>query len=100
MKKQIFSLIACVSMDLVACNNDSDTTASGDSVSTTTTSTSTPTTDYAAIADSFQRNSDAGKYMDGLAGKPIKISVDRASGRKMNAETNEQIDRYIYADNS
>jgi hypothetical protein len=51
------------------------------------------------MADEFQRNSDAGKYRDVRTGKPIKISVDRTTGKKQNTETNEPVTRYIYTDN-
>jgi hypothetical protein len=52
------------------------------------------------MADEFQRNSDAGKYKDVRTGEPLKISVDRTSGKKLNAETNEPVTRYIYVDNN
>lgn len=99
MKKQIFSFIAVLSLGVVACNNDADTTATTDTM-TTTTGTTTATGDYAAMADEFDRNSEAGKYMDVETGKPIKISVDKTTGKKMNAETKEPVTRYIYVDNS
>ena len=100
MKKKIFSLIAVLSLGFVACNNDADTTAEGDTTTTNTTAgTITTTGDYSAMADEFQKNSEAGKYRDAKTGKQISISVDRSTGAKMNATTNEPLTRYIYIDN-
>ncbi len=38
--------------------------------------------------------------MDAKTGKPIKISVDRTTGKKINAENNEPVTRYILVDNN
>jgi hypothetical protein len=105
MKKLIFSLITFLSLGFIACNNDSTTSETTDSTTTTTTtttdaSTTTSSSDYTAMADEFQRNSDAGKYMDVKTGKPIKISVDKTTGKKINLTTNEPVTRYIYVDNN
>ena len=101
MKKQIFSFIVVLSAGLFACNSDGDTGATTDTTSTNvTTTTNTSNADYAAMADEFQRNSEAGKYMDAKTGKPIKISVDKTTGKKLNTETNKPITRYIYVDNN
>ena len=104
MKKLIFSLITFLSLGFMACNSDSSTSTTTDSTTTTTSTTDATTTtsssDYAAMADEFQRNSDAGKYMDVKSGKPIKISVDKTTGKKINVETNEPVTRYIYVDNN
>lgn len=105
MKKKLFGFIAVACLGLTACNNDDNTTSTtGDSTTTTTTTTDagsmTSTTDYAAIADSFARNSEANRYMDARTGKPIKINVDRSTGAKVNASTNEPVTRYIYVDNN
>ena len=99
MKKKIFGLIAVLSLGFVACNNDADTAATDDTT-TTTAGTITTTGDYSAMADEFQKNSDAGMYRDARTGQPIKISVDRTSGAKMNATTNEPLTRYIFIDNT
>ncbi|HJW18242.1 MAG TPA: hypothetical protein VJ499_14020, partial [Flavisolibacter sp.] len=65
MKKLIFSLITFLSLGFMACNNDSTTSETTDSTTTTTSTTDATTTtsssDYSAMADTFQRNSDAGK---------------------------------------
>jgi hypothetical protein len=99
MKKQIFSLIAVLSLGFTACNSDSNTSTTTDSTTTNVTTT-TSNGDYAAMADEFQRNSDAGKYRNIRTGEPIKISVDRNTGKKMNAETNEPVNRYVYVDDN
>ncbi|HYK57446.1 MAG TPA: hypothetical protein VEV15_13345 [Flavisolibacter sp.] len=97
MKKQMFSLVAALSLGFAACNSDSQTSATSD---TTTTINTTTSGDYAGMADEFDRNSEAGKYMDVRTGKPIKISVDKTTGKKVNVETSEPVTRYIYVDDS
>jgi hypothetical protein len=99
MKKQIFSVVAVLSLGFTACNNDSDTTSiSADT--TTTTGTMNTTTDYSAMADEFNRNSEAGLYRDAQTGQPVKISVDRTTGAKVNTSNNQPLTRYIYVDNN
>jgi hypothetical protein len=101
MKKKIFSLVAVLSLGFMACNNDGDNTAGTDTTTTNTTAgTVTTTGDYSAMADEFQKNSEAGKYRDVRTGQNIKISVDRSTGKKMNTETNEPLTRYIFIDNN
>jgi hypothetical protein len=100
MKKQMFSLIALISLGFAACNSDGNRTNATDSTTTTANTTVTSSGDYAAMADQFQQNSDAGKYRDVKTGKPIKISVDRSTGKKTNVETNEPVTRYILVDNN
>ena len=97
MKRKILGFFALVlALSFTACNNDADTTTAEDTTSTTTTSSG----DYAAMADEFQRNSEAGVYRDVRTGEPIKISVNKTTGAKLNAETNEPIVRYIWVDNN
>ena len=101
MKKKIFGLIAVLSLGFMACNNDADTAVTDDStVTNTTAGTITTTGDYSAMADEFQKNSDAGKYRDVKTGQPIKITVDRTTGAKINTTTNEPVVRYIFVDNT
>jgi hypothetical protein len=101
MKKKIFGLIAVLSLGFIACNNDADTAVTDDTTTTNTTAgTITTTGDYSAMADEFQKNSEAGKYRDVKTGQPIKISVDRTTGTKMNVTTNEPLTRYIFVDNT
>jgi hypothetical protein len=94
MKVKILSLVAAtITFGFMACNNDGDSTASTDSTTSTTETTSTG--NYAAQADSFKVNSDAGYYLDARTGKPIKIRVDASTGARFNEETNEPVDYYV-----
>jgi hypothetical protein len=96
MKTKIFSLVAAtITLGFVACNSDGDTTSSTDSTTTTDVTTSTSTGNYAAQADSFKVNSEAGYYLNARTGKPIKINVDATTGARVNAETNEPVDYYV-----
>lgn len=97
-KRNLFGLLAAaLTMGFVACNNDGDSTASTDSLDmeNTTTTTNTSTGDYAAQADSFRINSEAGAYIDPKSGRSIKINVDPQTGIRTNAETGEPVWRYI-----
>ena len=98
MKARIFSLVAATGiLGLAACNSDGHNTTSTDSVTTTTSdvSTNSSTGNYAAQADSFKLNSEAGYYLDARTGKPIKINVDANTGARVNAETNEPVRYYV-----
>jgi hypothetical protein len=98
MKKKIFSLIAAsLSLGFVACNNSGETTATTDSVNTgtTTSTTSTDIGNYAAKADSFRINSEAGNYLNPRTGKPMKIKMDVQTGAVTNEETGEPVWRYV-----
>jgi hypothetical protein len=100
-KTKVFSLLAgTLAIGFVACNNDSDSTATTDSTivtDTTTTATTTTTTtgSYAAMADSARINSEAGYYLNPRTGKSIKINVDPQTGVRTNAETGEPVWRYV-----
>src|SRR5687767_14152110 len=96
MKTKIFSLVAAtITLGFAACNNDGDSTSSTDTTTTTDVSTTTSTGNYAAQADSFRVNSEAGYYLNARTGKPIKINVDATTGARINAETNEPVDYYV-----
>jgi hypothetical protein len=98
MKTKIFSLVAAtITLGFTACNSDGDNTTSTDSTTSTTTdvNTNTSTGNYAAQADSFKINSEAGNYLDAHTGKPIKIDVDVTTGERVNAETNEPVRYYV-----
>jgi len=104
MKTKFFSLLAATMLfGLVACENSGnkndkeDNTAVGNTGSE---NTETSTGDYAAKAGEFERNSEAGKYMDVRTGKPIRLSVDKSSGRIINSENSQPVTRYIYVDNN
>ena len=98
-KTKFFSLFAAtLSLGFVACNNDGDNTATTDTTTTTTENTATTintTTDYAALADTFQMGSNEGRYIDPRTGKSIRISVDPSTGVRTNVETGEPVWRYI-----
>ena len=96
MKTRIFSLVAtAITLGFVACNSDADTTTASDTTTTSEVSTTTSTGSYAAQADSFKVNSEAGYYLDARTGKPIKINVDASTGARVNAETNEPVRYYV-----
>ena len=90
-------MAAALSIGFVACNNDADDTASTDSTTTenTATTTTTSTGTYAAQAETYKTNSDAGNYLDAKTGKPIRITVDPNTGARTNAETNEPVWYYV-----
>jgi hypothetical protein len=99
MKVQLFSLLA-LAIGVTACNNDSNTTASTtDSSSMTTTdgtaTTATNTMDYAAMADSFRVNSEAGNYLNPRTGKPIRIKYDATTRRAVDETSGEPVWRYV-----
>ena len=107
MKKTIFGLLAVsTTLGFVACNNEGNETASADTTTTTTTTTATEgtglntntntsTVDYAAMADTFNTGNSQNRYLDARTGKPIRINVDRQTGRRTNAATGEPVWRYI-----
>jgi len=99
---KLFGFVMALSLGLVACNDDGDTTISTtDSSSTTTTEVNTTPTatssdrDYAALADTFTMGNAEKRYLDARTGKPIQISVDRTTGRRSNASTGQPVWRYV-----
>jgi hypothetical protein len=103
MKQSIFSFCAAtVLVSLVACSNDGTSADASDSTSTTTNTTATtPATtstsegNYAAMADSIERNSQQGYYLNPKTGKAYSnLKVDRSSGR-ITDESGEAITRYV-----
>jgi len=99
-KTAIFSLLTgTVLFALVSCDNDATTSNNADSPTITTPTTEVSTTDWSAKADEMQTRSDAGKYMDVRTGKPVKLSMDRSTGKIMNSTNNEPVTRYVYVDN-
>jgi len=101
MKTKLFSLLAATMLvGLVACENNTNTKDKEEGTTAGTENTNVSTGDYAARADEFEKNSEAGKYMDVRTGRPVRLSVDRSSGRVMNTETNQPVTRYIYVDNN
>ncbi len=103
MKQRIFSFcIAAVVVSLAACSNDGTSSTSNDSTSTTTNTTvSTPATtttseaNYAAMADTIEKNSQQGYYLNPKTGKAYKnLKVDRSTGR-ITDESGEPVWRYV-----
>lgn len=98
MKTRIFSVLAAsLLFGFAACNSDENTAATDTANDTenTTATTTTSTGSYAAQADSFRINSEAGAYRDARTGKQIRINVDPETGRRTNAETGEPVWRYV-----
>lgn len=96
MKTRIFSLLAITAtLGFAACNNSSESASTTDSTTTTTATTTTSSNNYAALADTFQTNSAAGNYLDLKTGKPLRISVNKETGAKTNAETNQPVRYYV-----
>lgn len=105
MKKHlILPLAAALTLGVVSCGN-SDNNTSGTTTDTATSmspagssdmpATQTSMGSYAAQADSFRVNSEAGNYLDARSGKSIRINVDPETGRRTNAETGEPVWRYV-----
>ena len=101
-KNKILGLLAAAGIVLgfTACNNSSDGTASNDTTSNTTIDATTAGTessaaDYAAFADSVERNSQSGYYLNPRTGKKLTLKVDRNSGAVSDASTGEPVWRYV-----
>jgi len=107
-KTNFFSFLAlALSLGVVACNDDADSTSTTDTSTTTmetTTATTDPnttstmntnTSDYAALADTFRMNSEASNYLDPRTGRSIKIGVDPQTGTRYNLSTEEPVWRYV-----
>ena len=101
MKKQFLStaVIAGLAFGLIACGNSADESANSDSATNTTTNiettTATSSGDYAAMADSVERNSQQGYYLNPRTGKPYNnLKVDRSTGR-VTSDAGEPVWRYV-----
>lgn len=85
---------------LVACNNDSNTTAdnkdSGNNTAgTNATNTNTSAGDYSAYADEIEKNSSQGVYVNPRTGKKYsKLTVNRTTG-EVTDENNQPVWRYV-----
>jgi hypothetical protein len=99
MKKAHWLGLATVMALFTACNSGNDNKDVPDSTAvtntTTTTNTATSSGNYAAMADSFRVNSEAGNILDARTGKPIRVRYDATSHRAVNAETNQPVWRYV-----
>ncbi len=104
-KTLILPLAAVLSLGIISCGNSDNSTSENNmdtaaSVGTAgatdvATSTETSTGSYAAQADSFRVNSEAGNYLDARSGKSMRINVDPSTGQRTNAETGEPVWRYV-----
>jgi hypothetical protein len=105
MKKQFLHLAATAVLGfaITSCGNNGDNQTSADSTSSTTTTassteasgSSSSSGNYAAMADSIERNSAQGYYLNPKTGKPYgKLTVDRTTGR-ITTEAGEPVWRYV-----
>src|SRR4051812_19690313 len=103
MKKNLLGLVVVTGMafSFTACNNSSDNTGAADSTGTNTTTTAeaaganTSTNDYSAFADSVEKNSQAGYYLNAKTGKPQRLKVDRTTGSVTDEQSGEPVWRYV-----
>jgi hypothetical protein len=105
--KLVSLLMAGVAFGFVACNNSSDTAATdADSVNTASTgdtssmtntanNANTSTNDYSAFADTVEKNSQAGYYVNARTGKKQRLKVDRTTGGVTDEQTGEPVWRYV-----
>src|SRR5689334_22505847 len=107
-KNKLVSLVmAGVAFGFVACNNSSDTAATdadsannttanaGDTSSMPNTAANTSTNDYSAFADSVERNSQAGYYLNARTGKKQRLKVDRSTGVVTDEQSGEPVWHYV-----
>jgi hypothetical protein len=97
-----FCATAALAISFTACNNTAEDSATNDSTNSTTTTTtsSTPVTttsegNYAALADSVERNSQQGYYLNPRTGRSYSsLKVDRSTGR-VTDDAGEPVWRYV-----
>lgn len=101
MKKQFLSaaIIGGLAFGVVACSNDANDTAMNDTAASSTanveTTTATSSGAYAAMADSVERNSQQGYYLNPKTGQAYSnLKVDRSTGR-VTTEAGEPVWRYV-----
>jgi hypothetical protein len=102
MKQRFFGLCAtAVVIGLAACSNEGTTSSTNDSTTTANTAATTPATtatsegSYAALADSVERNSQQGYYLNPKTGKAYTgLKVDRTTGR-ITDEAGQPVYRYV-----
>jgi len=107
MKQGLLSVCTVAAIvSLTACSNDSTSSNTNDSTSTTTTSstgtgdtsmttTATSSGNYAAMADSVERNAQQGYYLNPKTGKAYtNLKVDRSTGQ-ITDDAGEPVWRYV-----
>jgi hypothetical protein len=108
MKKLVFpSLLAATVLGLAACGSDSNnststtgdtstmnTAGTGTTTDGSTSGSATSTTSYAAFADSVERNSTAGYYVNPRTGKKMNLRVNRETGA-VTDDAGEPVYRYV-----
>lgn len=98
MKRTFLGLAASafLALGFVACDNAADDKDNADSLNQTTTQTTTTSEGtYAAMADTVERNSQSGYYLNPKTGKPYsRLTVDRSTGR-ITDEAGEPVWRYV-----
>ncbi|HEV7332685.1 MAG TPA: hypothetical protein VGN63_16720 [Flavisolibacter sp.] len=101
MKRQFLNvaIVAGLALGAVACSNDGADTALNDTAASSTdnieTTTTTSTGEYAAMADSVERASQQGYYLNPRTGQPYtNLKVDRSTGR-VTTEAGEPVWRYV-----
>lgn len=106
MKKQVLNMavVAGLAFGVVACGSNDSTSDDATTTTTTTentttadtgTTTATSTGDYAAMADSVERNSKQGYYLNPKTGQKYNnLRVDRSTGR-VSTEAGEPVWRYV-----
>ena len=96
---KFFALLLGVGLStLVACNNDSNTTAENNDTansSANNNTTNTSTNDYSAYADEIEKNSSQGVYINPRTGKPYgRLTVNRTTG-EVTDESKRPVWRYV-----
>ena len=100
MKQRLFGFGAiALAVGFVACSNEGTSSNTEYTASTTNTTSPTQTVtsegNYAAMADSVERNSQQGYYLNPKTGKKYSsLKVDRTTGR-ITDEAGEPVWRYV-----
>lgn len=101
MKKQVvnLALLASLAMGVVSCANDGSAadkaTMTENNADNTTATTVASTGDYAAMADSVERGSRQGYYLNPRTGEAYSnLRIDRSNGR-VTTEAGEPVYRYV-----
>ena len=97
MKKQVLNaaIVAGLALSVVACGNDDNAAADAATTETTETVSTTSTGNYAAMADSVERNSQQGYYLNPKTGQAYSsLRVDRSTGR-VSTDAGEPVYRYV-----